>query len=871
MTTANTNSMMSGYLSEGHLEAPYASIPNPNLERSKLMRKSFHSSNRQLTALSKVPPPPPLRKTSALTQGPAPHPPQPPQIQQQLPAPAFYSTSELTSENVKSIQPFHQANVSNISTMSSNTSMSEDSCQTVITTCAVVHHEQSPPKTGPTENGVDEVDSRFLLDLPPYPSPPNSSCHSRQASEEFPPPPPSIDLEPLNEQINQLHLLDSQRQNLNLESNESGNAILHQLQQQKQQHLQQNRNSMANWLRELQSKPAGFRGLKRDISAPNIAVNQDNLLNVRDLASRFENHPTHTVQMNPNPGARTSLKPFPSQELLSNDDGPSNNSDTISLSSISSSSSSNRMPPTEKLNEISVDTVDCPMVMSKVQKHDTYLAKPRYDIAQSQIAEELREVEMLNTLVQQTLNNGSNNNLIEKRTKKKSVSFCDHVILVATADEDEEDTFIPNPILERVLRSSNENEAASSSAGKEVTKVQTVESSGDVVDGPLAKSYSNNDVINISQRNNNVMTMMNQEAKSNYFSMDPQKALQMKQQLHNTFNSQTVEMQRQLLLQQQENQKLSAILMHEQRQSQQHAELKRMGGNSNQPFQMRNPPYNPNTEMGRKMLSPPLMNQQQPQAPIPQQSMITQELASPYMSVPQPSNLQHLQHRMLMANNQVNNLRQAIQHSPVNVPTHPNMISNQSTSIYQKPPQMMMQNNNANNYNPSPYQQIPMPNPELLNQQSMVYMSPPQMAMMRQQQPPPQHHSPVLQHPQQQMMGYPQMNPNQKKVSFDIGTKTPADMLLKPGMKPGLSPDLSSATIPTRISAYNSTAIVKASAKAVQCSLCRKKYVISPAIYCTDCDFYLSRFQGNSSPHPIMASASASSIPNSANTASIRR
>uniref|UniRef100_T1PM43 Aft1 HRR domain protein n=1 Tax=Musca domestica TaxID=7370 RepID=T1PM43_MUSDO len=75
---------MSGYISEGHFDfreangAANGNTANPNLERSKLMRKSFHGSGRQLTVVAKVqPPPPPMRTSSTLTQQ---------QLQQQFPA-----------------------------------------------------------------------------------------------------------------------------------------------------------------------------------------------------------------------------------------------------------------------------------------------------------------------------------------------------------------------------------------------------------------------------------------------------------------------------------------------------------------------------------------------------------------------------------------------------------------------------------------------------------------------------------------------------------------------------------------------------------------------------------------------------------------
>ncbi|CAG2059368.1 unnamed protein product [Timema podura] len=60
-----TTGTLSGYLSEGHLE--YSGATNPNLEKSRLMRKSFHGSLGRALHIAKVPPPPPLRTTSQLS------------------------------------------------------------------------------------------------------------------------------------------------------------------------------------------------------------------------------------------------------------------------------------------------------------------------------------------------------------------------------------------------------------------------------------------------------------------------------------------------------------------------------------------------------------------------------------------------------------------------------------------------------------------------------------------------------------------------------------------------------------------------------------------------------------------------------------
>uniref|UniRef100_A0A2A4JBK7 Uncharacterized protein n=1 Tax=Heliothis virescens TaxID=7102 RepID=A0A2A4JBK7_HELVI len=52
-------------------------------------------------------------------------------------------------------------------------------------------------------------------------------------------------------------------------------------------------------------------------------------------------------------------------------------------------------------------------------------------------------------------NIGNNTYGDRSKPKKKSVSFCDQVILVSTAEDQEDDSYIPNPILERINATHN--------------------------------------------------------------------------------------------------------------------------------------------------------------------------------------------------------------------------------------------------------------------------------------------------------------------------------------------------------------------------------------------------------------------------------
>lgn len=408
----NTNTI-NGYLSEGHFDCITVNTANPNLERSKLMRKSFHGSGRQLT-VAKVPPMPPVRMNSTLSQ------------------------QNVTNHNQQSppvdqpdapVKHYREVNLSNLSNISSNTDLSEESCQTIIT-CAVVHQEQSPQNAINMNTMTNNIKSNedlntdgthfgSNLELPPYPSPPNSSCHSRQASEDFPPPPPSVvEMDNLNKGMEQLKTIESGAELTNqvpVGNNKFSNGF--NKQPQVQYPIDRN-NYMA-----YQSDPMLCKQ-----TPMNTAPYHENVMTIeRRINSILQQH----LVKQPQPVPLTNKPQIRTQK--------------------------NGLPSNYRAEDIaaSVDEVDC------VPMRRLIPLKSKSEIDQNMIAEEIREVEMLNAVVHDTLNNGSNqsnqttNNI--RRTKKKSVSFCDQVILVATADEDEEDNFIPNPILERVLRTAASN------------------------------------------------------------------------------------------------------------------------------------------------------------------------------------------------------------------------------------------------------------------------------------------------------------------------------------------------------------------------------------------------------------------------------
>lgn len=425
------NQGMTGYVSEGHLEFSGATS-NPNLERSKLMRKSFHGSAGKILTAAKVPPPPPLRTTSQLSRSKS-------NISEVADKCQFNIYGDVNIYH--NLAPFNQPQEEQ-SSMSlpyyghSNSSYDDDSFSPsshIVVTQAEVHYEHNPESTNSTANsGVDEVDccpSQWtpLIDLPPYPSPSGSAIHSRQASEDFPPPPPPLDLSVLDEHLPQVQLKEQFSPKVEPES------LLGQLQNKRMQILthendnrvpkQSNispqngvRSTGDTWLKELQAKQAVLRtklnenisnsdGGKDEVNTQRFATGESKVKSVKDLASKFEN-------------------------VLDVSNG--------------------HLRPQANLPK-AVNTNTQP-IFKNADCHT---------IAPEQIAEEIREVEMITSAVNKVFGEDQRENSDDSRKlrhqKKKSVSFCDQVILVATAEDQEEETYIPNPILERVLRSAVNN------------------------------------------------------------------------------------------------------------------------------------------------------------------------------------------------------------------------------------------------------------------------------------------------------------------------------------------------------------------------------------------------------------------------------
>ncbi|XP_051165561.1 uncharacterized protein LOC127284249 isoform X2 [Leptopilina boulardi] len=561
---------LSGYLSEGHLEfsgSGNGSMGNPNLERSRLMRKSFHGSAGKVLHVAKVPPPPPLRTTSQLSktkcssevrneqqtdkslyplsdgQGKTNSP------QDQSNAYWSHMNSNQANRNSNyadySSEPHSLPFIPTYGSESSTSQMKynskpriqDDVVQyangilfepTFVVTRADVHNEQSPvkPESLPpypeNGNGSHSRQPSEEFPPPPYPSIPSVS-HSRQASEDFPPPP-----SPIEDQK------DAQSEAQQISS------LLAQLQLKRDQTLAaetkdmridcqdvEDKTSNENWLRELQAKQAEMRikkqtlveqdipKLRSGIQGGTVARRTSDLMlnsigsfdqgrdvtdcsrvvtsSVKDMAAKFEQskvlapkaeQKTHfTNAATPSPIMDNSPEMFnaenPVQPQIHIQNQIPNHVQSQMQNQIHSqiqNQMQNQIPINQNyeqnglpVQESGLNAAILSMSLTLPHENGLPIDYPENDIS---------EVAMQNT-IQNTTILPNEDDIAPRKTKhrigkKKSVSFCDQVVLVATAEDDEKASYIPNPILERVLRSAM-NKPETAKVLREIKTLQEAE------------------------------------------------------------------------------------------------------------------------------------------------------------------------------------------------------------------------------------------------------------------------------------------------------------------------------------------------------------------------------------------------------------
>lgn len=889
---------LSGYLSEGHLE--YTGSGNPNLERSKLMRKSFHGSAGKVLHVPKVPPPPPLRTTSQLSAKPdtsskdnsgieRPKFPLPSEATNFHPAYShFHRPGHITEDNRVSQNPsaspyysFEPQSLPYLPTYNSDMNhaqavneclyqqrMKGDAvmyanggilCQNrnqlhgnQLVTQAEVHneHNSSVPdytceqvRTEMQQDPPDKVTSISppTLPLPPYPSPLNSVSHSRQASEDFPPPPPPLDtavgIEAVNTPIsfgteesplqNNSSLLPQQQQT-------TPSSLLLQLQQKRQEILAKDTSTakeMENgatssgksgeeWLRELQAKQAE-RKLKKLQSGMADTVNRSGQQNnnvsngtnqdkkpssVKDLASRFENIRLHKPQipvssaeyearltktitspavkvpvMN---GANGSMSSVLGQEQTISSSQPSINQNscfdlsTNFLTNCPPSLRENRSDSVfdtgvlsvKKRNSASDSSVECMLSVGG----SAMLEQNAHELPLAAVSAEMgRETSLPGTMeVRETR---------KKNGKKKNVTFCDQVILVATAEDEEEDNYIPNPILERILRSAFN--------GKQESPQQPAELHIEVrnLQGSELCSETTRSLLNMKEHSPQLQQLKVEHSQQPYQKVPLQPASNTNQ--YNT-TYQHVQQQTQLTQQQ---------ILHP--TTQQH--------DPRSPYKQIHPDMlKTSTQMHH--FSPSAVHPPYQHVPMPQHtSMYSSYTPQQSLYIHQQRNIPLQQHVIpnVYPEQQVNNI------SATSLPAYNDVL--QIPPEYQHPPQPVHQ----------PYyhhqQQFSNSVSGLSNGHTLPYpQRQPVMSTSYQQ------HTgrgidslSCLQQPQHTP---PYQTPPVKQVPTCVKGVQTQNTNNDGGRR------LEKKLLPVKDNA---------------CHLCRKRQVVPPAVYCGDCDFYLSRFR----------------------------
>ena len=598
---------LSGYLSEGHLEfsgSVNGSTGNPNLERSRLMRKSFHGSAGKVLHVAKVPPPPPLRTTSQLSKSKCSG-----EVRNEQTDKSLYPLSDgqcntsssqeqnnaywshVNSTHVNQANrnsnyadysseqhslPFipnygiNDSSANTISQMNYNNKprIQDDVVQyangilyepTFVVTRADVHSEQSPvkqPESLPpypeNGNGSHSRQPSEEFPPPPYPVIPSVS-HSRQPSEDFPPPPPPI--EDQTKDLQQGQQSDAQQIS----------SLLAQLQLKRDQMLAaestkdkrlesqeaEDKAASETWLRELQAKQAEMRMKKQtlveqdipkvrassvaQIQGGTVARRTSDLMmstigatfdlgrdvidcprvvtsSVKDMAAKFEQikalaPKAEQVKVHSSNGATPSPIMDASQEVQKSDNQnqlqsqiqlqmqnqiqsqmqnqiqiqmqnqiqpsqiPTNHSSQIPNQNKNFDPNPSNYVTGLPVQESGLNAAILSMSLTLPHENGLPVDYPEDDIS---------EVAMQNT-IQNTTILPNEDDIAPRKTKrrigkKKSVSFCDQVVLVATAEDDEKDSYIPNPILERVLRSAMQtNKPETAKVLREIRSLQEAE------------------------------------------------------------------------------------------------------------------------------------------------------------------------------------------------------------------------------------------------------------------------------------------------------------------------------------------------------------------------------------------------------------
>ncbi|XP_015175967.1 PREDICTED: uncharacterized protein LOC107066132 isoform X2 [Polistes dominula] len=694
------------------------------------------------------------------------------------------------------------------------------------------------------------------------------------------------------------------------------------------------------WLKELQAKQAEKRmknqaSLEQDIPkirTPSINTNQitsiarrtsDLMMNslgydtvgrdvvdcprvvssVKDMAARFEQNKlqiSSKVESEPKPPAKQSNS---NSTVAPTIDIPHEHQQVDETRLKYSSDNSNTFP---KMNNFTNQPIQSPSFESTTNQ-DTYVSTIPSDtsctVQQSGLnaailsmsltlphenglpvdypEDDISEVAMQNTIQNKTIL--PNEEDIELRKvkrrigKKKSVSFCDQVVLVATAEDDEKDSYIPNPILERVLRSAM-NKPESAQVLREIRNLQEAEMNREntprfqqqtlplkceadsVPATPFQDQLRSVNPISISE--NVKPTFGRQNSNDSIGSVVDKK-------ICGSYNIEAQDTNRETFpgmiisasnppptsyspqLQQQIRYSQNGYPQYMSSQSSYTQTQTSHPRNQNVPISQTQKPASPYpTQMHSSQFIPTVSQQQK--------NLCQKNTYQKFYQLEQQHNQMNKQLSASGLQQHQNGLNQRISNhnaSPITVQYSQQQLgypSNQSPSPYPN----QYPHNNCQNY---PYQSVPQPN--RINQPLPQYQPPPnppssttlsyqqkQQTVHNYQQRYDNYQRPP-QKDQQNVLAPNQTYPNPlQNGQIQSNMKYPAYQHPPPPKQNKQIHFLSTAKSSTPIgqtssSMLKSNMVASLTARSVLCDLCRQKQVMEPAKFCSDCDFYMARFQ----------------------------
>lgn len=546
-------------------------------------------------------------------------------------------------------------------------------------------------------------------------------------------------------------------------------------------------------------------------------------------------------------------------------ESPSNQS--LMNSSFESSSSQNSFVTTTPAPSNAVQTQQnglnqAIMSMSLTLPHENGLP---IDYPEDDISEVAMQNTIQNTTILPSEDDISPRKVKRRIGKKKSVSFCDQVVLVATAEDDEKDSYIPNPILERVLRSAM-NKPETAQVLREIRSLQEAEMNREnctatkfqqqtlplksEADSVPATPYQDQlrSVNPIPIPDTIKPTFARQNSTESVGSLSDKK-------LCGSYGNEGQDVVRDTYT------GLPNVSKPPTSYSPQLQQQIRYSQNGYMPYLQSQSTYPQAQTSHPRNQSIPLSQTQKPASPYPTQiqyvqNNVQQQKAmcqkSPYQTYYQLEQ-QHNQMNKQMSQQQQPNMSQRIAShnaSPITVqhsqqqfaypPTQsPSPYQNQySHSSYQGYPYQSVSQQNRMNQPLPQYQPPPNPPSSYPQQQSMQNYQQRHDNYQRPAQKPDQQNilAPNQTYPNALQNGQIQSNMKYPTYQHPPVSKQSKQMHFVPMSK-------GNAAVVTQSASSLQKPAVGGSARTAPCHLCRKKQVTEPAIYCSDCDFYMSRFR----------------------------